>query len=57
MAAAVIGGQSSAGSDAGFGGTNLKVLEAMAMDGAVVSTSPGCAGLDLEHMVNILDRG
>jgi len=34
-------------------GTNLKVLEAMAMERAVVSTSPGCAGLDLEHMVNI----
>ena len=34
-------------------GTNLKVLEAMAMDRAVVSTSSGCAGLGLEHPVNI----
>lgn len=34
-------------------GTNLKVLEAMAMDRAVVSTSTGCAGLDLEHGVNV----
>ncbi|MEO7650496.1 MAG: glycosyltransferase family 4 protein, partial [Bryobacteraceae bacterium] len=30
-------------------GTNLKVLEAMAMERAVVSTSCGCAGLGLEH--------
>jgi glycosyltransferase involved in cell wall biosynthesis len=30
-------------------GTNLKVLEAMAMERAVVSTSRGCAGLRLEH--------
>ena len=30
-------------------GTNLKVLEALAMDRAVVSTSSGCAGLELEH--------
>lgn len=30
-------------------GTNLKVLEAMAMQRAVVSTSSGCAGLGLEH--------
>jgi ribosomal-protein-alanine acetyltransferase len=30
-------------------GTNLKVLEAMAMDRAVISTSSGCAGLGLEH--------
>ncbi len=28
-------------------GTNLKVLEAMAMERAVVSTTPGCAGLGL----------
>jgi len=28
-------------------GTNVKVLEAMAMQRAVVSTSCGCAGLDL----------
>ena len=34
-------------------GTNLKVLEAMAMDRAVVSTSTGCAGLGLEHTVNV----
>jgi ribosomal protein S18 acetylase RimI-like enzyme len=34
-------------------GTNLKVLEAMAMDRAVVSTSSGCAGLGPEHSVNI----
>jgi glycosyltransferase involved in cell wall biosynthesis len=30
-------------------GTNLKVLEAMAMERAVVSTSCGCAGLGLAH--------
>src|SRR3984885_10917073 len=34
-------------------GTNLKVLEAMSMERAVVSTSSGCAGLGLEHGVNI----
>jgi ribosomal protein S18 acetylase RimI-like enzyme len=34
-------------------GTNLKVLEAMAMDRAVVSTSSGCAGLSLDHSVNV----
>ena len=34
-------------------GTNLKALEAMAMDRAVVSTSSGCAGLGLEHGVNV----
>jgi polysaccharide biosynthesis protein PslH len=34
-------------------GTNLKVLEAMAMQRAVVSTSSGCAGLGLEHGVNV----
>jgi len=34
-------------------GTNLKVLEAMAMDRAVVSTYSGCAGLGLEHCVNV----
>src|SRR5258708_11022256 len=33
-------------------GTNLKVLEAMAMDRAVVSTFSGCAGLRLDHGVN-----
>ena len=30
-------------------GTNVKVLEAMAMQRAVVSTTPGCAGLGLLH--------
>jgi glycosyltransferase involved in cell wall biosynthesis len=30
-------------------GTNVKVLEAMAMQRAVVSTSCGCAGMDLIH--------
>lgn len=30
-------------------GTNVKVLEAMAMQRAVVSTTTGCAGLDLLH--------
>lgn len=30
-------------------GTNLKVLEAMAMERAVLSTPSGCAGLGLEH--------
>ncbi|MDQ6662811.1 MAG: glycosyltransferase [Acidobacteriota bacterium] len=34
-------------------GTNVKVLEAMAMERAVVSTSSGCAGLDLTHGENI----
>jgi ribosomal protein S18 acetylase RimI-like enzyme len=34
-------------------GTNLKVLEAMAMDRAVVSTSSGCAGLGLQHAINV----
>lgn len=34
-------------------GTNLKVLESMAMDRAVVSTSSGCAGLGLDHCVNV----
>lgn len=34
-------------------GTNLKVLEAMAMRRVVVSTSSGCAGLGLEHGVNV----
>jgi ribosomal-protein-alanine acetyltransferase len=34
-------------------GTNLKVLEAMAMERAVVSTDSGCAGLGLEHGVNV----
>ncbi len=30
-------------------GTNVKVIEAMAMQRAVVSTAPGCAGLGLLH--------
>jgi ribosomal-protein-alanine acetyltransferase len=34
-------------------GTNLKVLEGLAMDRAVVSTSSGCAGLGLQHCVNV----
>jgi polysaccharide biosynthesis protein PslH len=34
-------------------GTNVKVLEAMAMERAVISTSSGCAGLGGEHGVNI----
>lgn len=34
-------------------GTNLKVLEAMAMDRAVISTTSGCQGLGLEHGVNV----
>jgi polysaccharide biosynthesis protein PslH len=38
-------------------GTNLKVLEAMAMDRAVVSTSSGCAGLSLDHSVNVWIAG
>jgi polysaccharide biosynthesis protein PslH len=32
-------------------GTNVKVLEALAMERAVVSTKSGCAGLGLEHGV------
>jgi ribosomal protein S18 acetylase RimI-like enzyme len=34
-------------------GTNVKVLEAMAMQRAVVSTTSGCAGLGLVHGVSI----
>ncbi|MDQ6759214.1 MAG: GNAT family N-acetyltransferase [Acidobacteriota bacterium] len=34
-------------------GTNLKVLEALAMERAVVSTSSGCAGLGLGHGVDL----
>ncbi|MDQ2947272.1 MAG: glycosyltransferase family 4 protein, partial [Acidobacteriota bacterium] len=34
-------------------GTNLKVLEALAMERAVVSTTSGCAGLGLQHGVDI----
>ena len=34
-------------------GTNLKVLEALAMERAVVATTSGCAGLGLEHGVNV----
>lgn len=35
-------------------GTNLKVLEALAMARAVVSTTSGCAGLGLQHGVDVL---
>ncbi len=34
-------------------GTNVKVLEAMAMQRAVVSTRSGCAGLGLEHAKSV----
>jgi ribosomal protein S18 acetylase RimI-like enzyme len=34
-------------------GTNLKVLEGMAMERTIISTSSGCAGLGLEHGVNV----
>jgi polysaccharide biosynthesis protein PslH len=34
-------------------GTNLKVLEAMAMQRAIVSTSSGCAGLGLVHSESV----
>ena len=34
-------------------GTNLKVLEAMAMERAVVSTTCGCAGLGLKHDISV----
>jgi len=34
-------------------GTNVKVLEALAMERAVVSTTSGVAGLGLEHGVNV----
>jgi ribosomal-protein-alanine acetyltransferase len=34
-------------------GTNVKVLEAMAMERAVISTSSGCAGLGAGHGLNI----
>jgi glycosyltransferase involved in cell wall biosynthesis len=36
------------------GGTRLKILEAMAMGKAVVSTSIGAEGLDVEHERNLL---
>jgi len=35
-------------------GTNIKVLEALAMGRPVVSTTVGCAGLDLEAERNVL---
>ncbi len=38
-------------------GTNLKVLEALAMERAVVSTTSGCAGLGLEHGTNVWIAG
>jgi glycosyltransferase involved in cell wall biosynthesis len=34
-------------------GTNVKVLEAMAMERAVVSTESGCAGLGLVHQHSV----
>src|SRR5581483_8602071 len=34
-------------------GTNVKVLEAMAMERAVVSTTSGCAGLGLVHGASV----
>ncbi len=34
-------------------GTNVKVIEALAMERAVVTTSSGCAGLGLEHGVHV----
>ncbi len=34
-------------------GTNLKVLEAMAMRRAIVSTSSGCTGLPLQHGISV----
>jgi sugar transferase (PEP-CTERM/EpsH1 system associated) len=36
------------------GGTRLKILEAMALGRAVVSTSAGCAGLEVCHGVHLL---
>lgn len=36
------------------GGTRLKILEAMAMGKAIVSTSIGCEGIGAEHEKNIL---
>lgn len=38
-------------------GTNLKVLEALAMERAVVSSFSGCAGLGLEDRVNVWIAG
>jgi glycosyltransferase involved in cell wall biosynthesis len=34
-------------------GTNVKVLEAMAMERAIVSTTSGCAGLEVKHRDSI----
>jgi sugar transferase (PEP-CTERM/EpsH1 system associated) len=36
------------------GGTRLKILEAMALGRAVVSTTIGCAGLEVRHRVHLL---
>jgi glycosyltransferase involved in cell wall biosynthesis len=36
------------------GGTRLKILESMALGRAVVSTTAGCAGLDVRHGVHLL---
>jgi polysaccharide biosynthesis protein PslH len=38
-------------------GTNIKVLEALAMERAVVSTPSGCAGLGLEHRRSVWIAG
>jgi sugar transferase (PEP-CTERM/EpsH1 system associated) len=38
----------------GGGGTRLKILEAMALGRAVVSTTVGCAGLEVCHGVHLL---
>ena len=38
-------------------GTNVKVLEALAMERAVISTPSGCGGLGLEHAENIWIAG
>ena len=34
-------------------GTNVKVLEAMSMERAVVSTTSGCAGIELQHRESV----
>ena len=36
------------------GGTRLKILESMALGRAVVSTTPGCAGLEVTHGAHLL---
>src|SRR5262249_19226697 len=37
-----------------FAGTNVKVLEAMAMERAIVSTTSGCGGIDVKHNEHLL---